>query len=254
MRFTLAAVLLTHPVHALLHPTDLDAFPLPRPVTMLMFALVFLGAVALLVPRFVFAGSVTLAALVAVGTARFNGAHWFVLGGDAVEGAPGMEFGVLLVVMLAGVGWTWRRGEVASAREASRAGFHLIAIGSALSLLPHGVGAFVRFDVAGMRAWGEAMSAAGWPFGVPLVWGVKTVEFLGVIARVSRRLVVPACIGHLTVLLTGMVISQDLAWFNVGPGEGGIEFPVVLSAGALGSLLAAWPSGSRPPVASAQRV
>jgi putative oxidoreductase len=250
MRWTLAVVLLTHPLHAAMARDDvarlrsqLEAIHAPGAglLSKASFVLLALAAGALFTRRFAMVGAAVAALVVGLGTAVLNASHWFVLGGEVIEGQLGAEYGVLLVVMLAGVAWTWRSPNVEDARRAAKLGLRAVVIGSALSLAPHGYGAFIRQDVEGMRAWGEAMAAAGWPFGVALVWGVKVVEQLGVWARVAGRFVVPACLGHLAVLLTGMVVSQELAWFTIGGGEGGIEFPLVLSAGAVAHLLAAWP-------------
>lgn len=228
MRVTLALVLLTHPLAAALHPAG-HGVP-----TALGLAVLALGGVLLLVPRTALVGAGLCLLVVAADTAA-RAPRWFVLGGEVTEGQPGMEYGVLLLVMLGAVAWAARRPA-----EAPQA-FQLVALGSALLLLPHGYGAFLKHDTAGMRAWGEAMSAAGWPMGVALVWGVKVVELVGVLLRLARRLVIPACLGHLAVLLTGMVISQEGAWFDVGEGEGGIEFPLVLCVGALLSIFSTWP-------------
>ncbi|MFT3709895.1 MAG: hypothetical protein QM817_19875 [Archangium sp.] len=253
MRLTLAAVLLTHPLHALLVHEDvarleaqLAANHAPVALAVPSFVVLALSAAALFTRRFALIGAVGAATVVGLGTVLLNLPRWFVLGGEVLEGELGAEYGVLLVVMLAGVAWTWRSPKLEDAQRAAKVGLRVVVIGSALSLAPHGYGAFIRHDVEGMRAWGEAMSAAGWPFGVALVWSVKVVEQLGVWARVAGRLVIPACVGHLAVLLTGMVVSQELAWFTIGGGEGGIEFPVVLCAGAIAHLLSVWPRGMWP--------
>jgi putative oxidoreductase len=142
------------------------------------------------------------------------------------------------------VAWTWRGRGKATAEQAAGVGLQIVALASALLLLPHAASAFVRLDVEGMRSWGESMSQAGFPHGVALVWSIKSLELLCCVARLSRRLVVPACLGHLFILVPGMLISQHLAWFDLGPGEGGIEYPVLLSACALATLLAYWPRSS----------
>ncbi len=250
MRVTVALVLLTHPLHALVHPDDatelarqLGEHGVPGSTLVAWLGLVvqLVAGLGLLVRRFVAPAAVASMLVVSVGSLVLYAPRWFVLGGEVDEGKPGVEFSVLLVAVLAGVGWTWRRREVEAARTAASLGFQIVAIASALSMLPHGYGAFVKLDFEAMRQWGEGMTRQGYPFGVALVWGIKSLELISVIARVSRRWVVPACLGHLLILAPGMVISQELAWFDVGPGEGGIEFPVLLSAGAIASMLAYWP-------------
>jgi uncharacterized membrane protein YphA (DoxX/SURF4 family) len=176
---------------------------------------------------------------IAFATAR----HWFVLGGASIEGEPGVEYAVLAIGCLAGVAWATRNPD---------RGMQIIRVVSALSLVPHGATAFVTWDVEGMRGWGEAMTAQGWPFGVAMVWTIKGTELVSALARISGRFIVPACIGNLAVIVPGMWISQRMAWFNVGPGEGGIEFPILLTAGAVASILAYLPL--RQPVRADDRL
>ena len=253
VRVAVAVVLVTHPLHALLHPEDAAQLasalagrgvPWAAGVAFLGLGTLLLAALGLLLRRTAAWGASAAALVVAGGSASLYAPRWFVLGGHAEEGQPGVEFSVLLVCTLVAVAWTWRGRAKAAAEQAAGVGLQIVAIASALLLLPHAASAFVLLDFEGMRSWGEGMSQAGFPHGVPRVWSLKSLELLCCVARLSRRLVVPACLGHLLILVPGMVISQHLAWFNLGPGEGGIEFPVVLSACALATLLAYWPRRS----------
>ena len=255
VRFTLALVLLTHPVHALLHPEDaaelarqLSEHGLPASAALAWLGLLaqLLAGVGLLVRRFIAPAALASMLTVGIGSAILYAPRWFVLGGEAEDGKPGVEFSVLILVLLSAVAWTWRERDRAT--QAAALGFQILALGSALLMLPHGFGPFVQLDFEGMREWGEGMTRLGWPHGLALVWSLKILELVCVVLRLSRRLIVPACLGHLLILVPGMIISQHLAWFVVGPGEGGIEYPVLLSAGAIASLIAYWPRTASAPV------
>jgi len=250
VRVTVAVVLLTHPLHALLHTDDVAALaqklgeqgmPWSTGAAWLGLGVQLVAALGLFVRRFAAPAALASMAVVLVGSAILYAPRWFVLGGEAEDGQPGVEFSVLLLVALAAVAWTWRGRD---RHRAAEVGLQVIAIGSALMLLPHALIAFVKLDFEGMRQWGEGMTKLGFPHGVALVWGLKSLELVSCIARLSRRLVVPACLGHLVILLPGMVISQHMDWFDVGPGEGGIEYPLILSACTIATLLAYWPRGT----------
>jgi hypothetical protein len=105
-----------------------------------------------------------------------------------------------------------------------------------------------------MRAWGEAMTQQGWPFGVALVWSIKSVELVASLLRLSRRLMVPACFAHLSYLVPALWIEHHLRWFVVGPGENGIEFPLLLDVCATACILAYWPRRATAPGVEALRV
>jgi len=243
VRYTVALVLLTHPLHALFRSNDvvelaaaLTSRGLPGALAWLVIAAELSCALGLLVRRFVVpAALVAMVGLVA-GIALFYAPNWFVVGGAAEEGHPGCEFNVLLIGCLTGVAWGARFGEAR--------GLEIIRVASALSLIPHGAYAFVMWDVEGMRGWGHAMGELGFPCGVALVWSIKGLELVSAVLRISRRLVVIGCIGNLLVIVPGMWIAHRLHWFVVGPGENGVEFSVVLIAGAVACILAYAPRSS----------
>lgn len=254
VRWTIAIVLLTHPAHALLHPEDARALaaglaaqgvPAALGVAWSALAIQLACALALTARRFAAPAALGSIAVLAGGAALLYAPRWWVVGGRAEDGAPGVELHVLLTGCLAAIAWAaWPRGD--RARREDR-GFELIRLVSAAMLVPHGAAAFVTWDVEGMRGWGEAMELLGFPCGVALVWSIKGLELVSSVARIARRLIVPACVGNLAVLLPGMWISHHLAWFDVGPGENGIEYSVVLSACAIACILAYAPvRRSRP--------
>lgn len=241
VRFCLAIVLILHPLHAVIHPADAGALaeamaahgmPAGLAIAWLGLAVQLVCALGLCTRRFAVPAALGSIGVLAGGIAFVCARHWWVLGGSAIDGEPGIEFNLLAIGCLAGVAWAHRNAE---------RGMQIIRVVSALSLIPHGASAFVTWDVEGMRGWGEAMSQLGFPCGVALVWTIKGVELVSAILRISGRLVVPACVGNLAVIVPGMWLSQHMVWFNVGPGEGGIEFPVLLSAAAVASILAYLP-------------
>jgi putative oxidoreductase len=261
VRVVVAVVLLSHPLHLVVRPDDAadlaralagHGVPQAAAVAWLGIAVTLVAGLALLARRAVAPAAAAALVVVALGTAVINGGNWWVVGGSAEDGAPGIEFGLIVVACLAGVWWTWRAADRAAGAQV---GLQICALVGAFAELPHGASAFVRWDVDGMRGWGEAMSALGFPFGVALVWAIKGTELVASAARLARRLVVPACLAHLAILVPGMWISHRLRWFVVGPGEGGVEYSVMLATCAVASALASWPrrapAADRRPAAAA---
>jgi putative oxidoreductase len=254
VRVCAAIIVLAHPLHALLHPADaaqlaagLAAKGVPQStlVAWAGLALLLLSGLGLLVRRVAARAALVAMGVIFFGSALLYAPRWYVLGGEVEDGAPGVEFSAVLLVALASVALTWRTPDLSSARRASARGLQWLGAASALAMLTHGYGPFVRLDVEGMHAWGVSMTQRGFPYGVALVWSLKGLEAVSSLARLFRRLVVPACVGHLLILVPGMVISQRLDWFDLGPGEGGIEYPVLLAACTFATLLAYWPRRSQ---------
>lgn len=243
VRIVVAVVLVTHPLHALLSPVDAHVLAadladhgVSLGVGTAWVALVatLACAVGLVFRRTLVPAAIGACVLIAADLVLLHGEHWFVLGGNAVDGSPGAEFHVLLLACLAAMLVTYAYGRAV-------AGFAVISIASAALLLPHALSPFVMRDVEGMREWGHGMEHLGFPCGVALVWSLKVLELVCAIARLARRFVIPACLGHLAILVPGMWISQHGTWFVVGPGEGGIEYPIVLSACAIATMLESAP-------------
>jgi uncharacterized membrane protein YphA (DoxX/SURF4 family) len=266
VRVVVAIVLLTHPLHALVTPDDIRALaqalearglPLAGEIAWAAIAIQLVCGLALLVPRMAAVAAIGSIAVLAAGGALLYAPNWFVLGGAAEDGHPGLELNALLIGCLAGVlcaSWPPDGARERADRGAQR-GLEVIRIASAAVLVPHGAWAFVHWDVEGMHAWGDGMSRLGFPCGVALVWSIKSLELVSSVARLARRLIVPACFGNLLILVPGMWISQHWAWFDVGPGEGGIEYVVVLCAGAVACILAYWPARAQAgaPLAASPR-
>jgi len=95
---------------------------------------------------------------------------------------------------------------------------------------------------ADLTDFGHALSSRGFPFGVVLAWTIMFVQLGSSIALVANRLVVPACIAHLIVLLFGVaIVHAKSGWFVVGPGENGVEYSVTLVVCLFAVLWAYWP-------------
>jgi len=89
---------------------------------------------------------------------------------------------------------------------------------------------------------GEYLGSIGVPLGVASAWSIMFLQIASSAALILRRLVVPACIGHIAVLSVGIVlIHASQGWFVVGAGRNGMEFSFTLIACLLGVLWAHWP-------------
>jgi uncharacterized membrane protein YphA (DoxX/SURF4 family) len=127
----------------------------------------------------------------------------------------------------------------------SRRELEVVRIAAALILVIHPIGGLR--DPAGLHGLGQYLSSLGFPFGVPLIWTVMVVQIACCVALLARRLVVPACLGHICVLATGVRLFHAPYWFVVGPtnvvgpGKEGMEYSTLLMACFFSLLLAYWP-------------
>ena len=91
---------------------------------------------------------------------------------------------------------------------------------------------------------GHLLESRGLPFGVGLAWAVMFLQVGCSLALTARRLVIPACIGHIFVLLMGIFLVHAPKWRTVGLPDGdhqpGAEFSVLLIACLLAILWAHW--------------
>jgi putative oxidoreductase len=116
----------------------------------------------------------------------------------------------------------------------------IVRIAVALILMAHGVHAL--FDPEGVTGFGKFLSSIGFPFGVGIVWSIIVTQITCSGALLLRRLVVPACIGHMVILGAGVWLEHaPHGWFVVGPGENGMEYSVLLIACLFAVLWAYWP-------------
>jgi hypothetical protein len=70
------------------------------------------------------------------------------------------------------------------------------------------------------------------------------------LALIARRFVVPACFGHMLVLVTGIWLFHAPHWFVigpdnvVGPGKEGVEYSTLLITCFISILIAYWPKNT----------
>jgi lysophospholipase L1-like esterase len=250
-----ALVLVAHPLYDLAHPERVRdvgralasrGLPAGALVAWTMTGLQLACAVGLVVRRLVVPACIGQLVLVGLAVVLVRAPHWYVVGGASTDGQPGIELDVLLMACVAAILWA-RRGS-------PRRALDMIRIFAAAHILTHAAHAFVVWDVAGMRRWGEGMQEAGFPFGVLLVWSVISIQAVSSCALFVRCLVVPACVAQVAVLGAGIWIEHAPLWFVVGPGEGGMEYSVLLIACFLCVLWVHWPRRSAAALASSVRV
>ena len=101
--------------------------------------------------------------------------------------------------------------------RAIQPGLVIIRIAIAIILGVHSVSRIVKGDVAGF---GTHLNSIGLPLGVPFAWFITLSTLCASVAMISGRLVVPSCVIHIIVLLTGIfLVHAPHGWFVVG-GEG----------------------------------
>ncbi len=110
----------------------------------------------------------------------------------------------------------------------------------ALIILMHPLHGYLHLD--NIPRFGEYLSSLGFPFGGVLAWVVLLTQTVSSLLMLAGRLVVPACLAQMVVLLTGIVVFHyPLGWYVVGPGAGGMEFSVLMVSCLLAVAWAHWP-------------
>ena len=118
-------------------------------------------------------------------------------------------------------------------------GLDLVRIVVALLLSVHSISRIIGGDVAGF---GEFLGSIGFPLGVALAWFITLSTLASSVALVVGRLVVPACICHIIVLVMGILLDHiHHGWFVVGGGTDGMEYSVLLIACLAGVMWSYWP-------------
>ena len=117
---------------------------------------------------------------------------------------------------------------------------NIVCISVAIILAVHGLHGALSSD--SMTKFGEYLTSLGFPFGFFLVWAIVIIQIACSVALIFRRLVVPACFGHMVILIAGIILIHfKNGWFTVGPGRGGMEFSLLLLACLCAVLYAYWP-------------
>lgn len=119
-------------------------------------------------------------------------------------------------------------------------GLAIVRTAIALILIVHPIHGLI--DPAGMHAFGEGLSADGFPFGLALPWLIVLFQFTGCVGLIFNRYVVLSCIFNLIVLIVGVFyIHMSSGWFVVGAGRNGVEYSITLIACLSGIMWAYWP-------------
>jgi putative oxidoreductase len=264
VRIAVAFILITHPIYALLHPTNVGGFGhilashhIPFAAS-LAWAVMLMQAgcsLALMARRLVIPACVGHIFVLAVGIVLIHRHGWRTVGLPDGDHQPGAEFSVLLIACLLAIAWAHRRkpaeeppladGGTPSIRRAVA----FVRIASAAILIIHPIGGLS--DPAGLNEFGHYLSSIGFPCGVVLAWGAMFLQIASSLAIVAGRFVVPACFGHMLVLVTGIWLVHAPYWFVigpqnvVGPGREGVEYSMLLITCFVSLLIAYWPKRIR---------
>lgn len=115
----------------------------------------------------------------------------------------------------------------------------IVRIVVALVLSVHSLNRIIAGDVPGF---GEFLDSKGFPLGVGLAWLITLSTLAASVALIIRRLIVPACICHLIVLIMGVFMSHmHHGWFVVGSGTNGMEYSILLIACLSAVMWSYWP-------------
>jgi len=129
-----------------------------------------------------------------------------------------------------------------SASSRSGRGLDLVRIVVAILLGIHSVSRILAGDVAGF---GEFLGSIGFPMGVALAWLITLSTLVASVALIVRRLIIPACICHLIVLVAGIFLSHmKHGWFVVGGGSDGMEYSVALITCLAAVMWSYWPKNA----------
>jgi uncharacterized membrane protein YphA (DoxX/SURF4 family) len=260
VRVWVAFVLITHPIYALFHPANIRGFGhilelhhLPFEVGLAWAVMLFqIGcSLALAARRFVVPACIGHIVILAAGIFLIHEPKWRTVGLPDGEHQQGSEFSVLLIACLLAILWVHRRSAAEESElpshdtPSTRLALEFVRVASASILIIHPLGGLR--DPAGLNDLGQYFSSIGFPFGVQLVWGSMLLQIASSLALIARRLVVPACLGHMLVLCTGIWLFHAPHWFVigpddiVGPGKEGVEYSTLLIACFVSLLLAFWP-------------
>ena len=258
LRLLVAFIIITHPVYAILHPANVHGFAhileshhIPFGVG-LAWAVLLLQvgcSVALAARRLVVPACIGHILVLAAGIALIHTPKWRTVGLPNGDHQPGSEFSVLLIACLLALLWAHlpKAGSQGPGDDAlsSRSALGFVRIASASILIVHPIGGLS--DPAGLNDLGLYFASLGFPLGVQLVWGSMFLQIASSLALIARRLVVPACFGHMLVLVTGICLFHAPHWFVigpdnvVGPGKEGVEYSTLLITCFVSILLAYWP-------------
>jgi uncharacterized membrane protein YphA (DoxX/SURF4 family) len=265
IRTVVAFILITHPIYALLHPANIRGFgqileshhiPFGADLAWAVMLIQVGCSLALVARRLVIPACLGHIFVLVVGIVLVHAPKWRTVGLPDGDHQPGSEFSILLIACLLAILWTHRRKAAEESplpshdTPSTRQALEFVRIASASILIIHPIGGLR--DPAGLNDLGLYFSSIGFPFGVPLVWGSMFLQVASSLALIARRLVVPACFGHILVLVTGVWLFHAPHWFVigpnnvVGPGKEGMEYSTLLITCFVGILIAYWPKSPAP--------
>lgn len=119
-------------------------------------------------------------------------------------------------------------------------GLVVVRVGVAVIILMHPLHGF--FHPENMPQFGAFLSALGYPFGTALAWMIISVQALCSLALLLNRAVILACLGHMAIIIAGIIhVHYQYGWYVVGPGVGGMEWGFILLVCLLAVLCSYWP-------------
>lgn len=119
-------------------------------------------------------------------------------------------------------------------------GLMVVRLGVALIILMHPLHGFSHPE--NMPHFGAYLSGLGYPFGVAMAWAVIIVQTLCSLALIVNCMVIPACLGHMVIIIAGIVhVHYPNGWYVVGPGAGGMEWGFILLVCLSAVLYSRWP-------------
>jgi putative oxidoreductase len=112
----------------------------------------------------------------------------------------------------------------------------LVRVATAVLLGIHG--GFRAFAGA-VEPFGQYLQSRGIVFGSALAYAITAFEIAASLLLLAGRFVVPVALGHITILVGGIIlVHAPHGWFVVGGGRNGVEYSVLLIACLISIILA----------------
>src|SRR5690349_10228527 len=104
----------------------------------------------------------------------------------------------------------------------------IVRVATAILLGIHGAS---RAYTGGFAPFGEYLQSRGIPFGAAVAIAITVFEIVGTFFLLARRFVIPVALGHMAILIGGIImVHGPEGWFVVGGGRNGVEYSVLLLA------------------------
>lgn len=110
----------------------------------------------------------------------------------------------------------------------SAIGLEAMRVVVAILIFIHGAARLIAGGVVPFGAW---LDSLGFPSGISFASAVTGYELIAPVLIMLRRYVTLACLGHIFILILGMLLVHwPAGWFVVGLGRNGMEYSVLLIA------------------------